>query len=617
MPSTPNDFRGMTPPRQSSAVRSSGEYSPVLARASWLRARARNALRRTVLISSVGTAVFVTALVSLVLLPRSAASRARTLTPRAEERVDTAPLVAGVTRARARLAAAEGSLGAARRTAAQYAETGQAPAPVETLPPELIARRDTLAAQNAALTRLITRAENAPLPASFRAIAAAPQLRADPTVRVLLDSLGEIEREREAFGAVGGVDPVFVALTARLTTVGRQIQGIAESRRAAIRRELALLRPPDPPTPTTVLAAVDTAAPLAAVADAAPRLLAAEQALAAARARNAELDRRAARARELANVSAPPVALLFASLVLGLIGGYATGLIAELRRPRVADAREAARVAEARVIAVVRPRPPVPERQRRRADRELPPLLDPQGETSRLLYLHIAASGSALPLVTVTGEEPAVVATVAANLAAAAAADARSTLLVDGDLEACAVAGVMRVPPEPGLAAIIEGTVDWARAIVTKGVGRDRSLDVVPAGAWFGEAGAAAPDAMVAETMRRDLARLARRYDLAVLVAPNTLAELGGASPLPSPDVLLCARIAHTRLANLAALARSLRGAGTRVRGVVLWDAEPPHVPTKEEMGVIRRPMASWTETRRTVATAGTPRSSRAVGVKE
>ena len=62
------------------------------------------------------------------------------------------------------------------------------------------------------------RADNAPLLGSFRALAEAPQMRGDPRVKQLLDSLVEIERERESFNAVGGVDPVFVALTARAAT---------------------------------------------------------------------------------------------------------------------------------------------------------------------------------------------------------------------------------------------------------------------------------------------------------------------------------------------------------------------------------------------------------------
>ena len=40
-------------------------------------------------------------------------------------------------------------------------------------------------------------------------------MRGDAQVKQLLDSLVEIERERESYNAVGGVDPVFAALTAR------------------------------------------------------------------------------------------------------------------------------------------------------------------------------------------------------------------------------------------------------------------------------------------------------------------------------------------------------------------------------------------------------------------
>src|SRR5207247_6060336 len=101
------------------------------------------------------------------------------------------------------------------------------PAPViDTFPPAARAQRDSLSAELATLNRLIDRAENAPLPTSYRALAASPTVAADPRVRVLLDSLADIERERNAFGAVGGVDPVYLSLTSRATAIGRQIQGI-------------------------------------------------------------------------------------------------------------------------------------------------------------------------------------------------------------------------------------------------------------------------------------------------------------------------------------------------------------------------------------------------------
>jgi hypothetical protein len=58
-------------------------------------------------------------------------------------------------------------------------------------------------------------------------------------VRVLVDSLTEVEREREAFGVVGGVDPIYVSLTARATTIGRAIQALGERRRAELEQAVA------------------------------------------------------------------------------------------------------------------------------------------------------------------------------------------------------------------------------------------------------------------------------------------------------------------------------------------------------------------------------------------
>ena len=97
--------------------------------------------------------------------------------------------------------------------------------------------RDSLAAQVAQLGRLLARAENAPLLGSYRALAEAPAMRGDASVNQLLDSLVEIERERESYNAVGGVDPVFVALTARANELGRAIEAVAIARRAGAARD--------------------------------------------------------------------------------------------------------------------------------------------------------------------------------------------------------------------------------------------------------------------------------------------------------------------------------------------------------------------------------------------
>ena len=100
------------------------------------------------------------------------------------------------------------------------------------------------------------------------------------------------------------MDPVFIELTARATTIGRSIQAIAQERRAVVRRELAVLRPA--PAAPAVIAIVDTSALLLRRDSAAAALAAGLQTLTQARRENRELGRRANRARDLANVTAPP-----------------------------------------------------------------------------------------------------------------------------------------------------------------------------------------------------------------------------------------------------------------------------------------------------------------------
>ena len=549
----------------------SGGQSRIDPRSRWMAARARTALRRPGLIGAVSGAAFIAALVALVLVPRGASRAARASVPRAEDRPDTTVAASLATRAQMALAAAEAQLASARATTVARAPD----IAVDTFSAEAIARRDSLAAGAATLGRLLTRAEGAPLPASYRALGEARELRADAGVRSLLDSLADAEREREAFGAVGGADPIFVALTSRVTDIGRAIQAIAERRYAEMRRSAAALRPA-PLAQAEPVAIVDTMPYVAVVAAARRESAAAESALRRERAAAIEFTRRVERARERANVGAPPVAMLAAALVLGLGCGFATALVRELRNPRIADAREAEAIVGARVLGVVRAETPSPDRTRRRADLAAPPLIDPTSSTYRMLYLHFAATGSRLPLVTLTGDEPEVLAVVSANLAAAAAYEARATLLVDADVATSTVAALLRLRPGLGLAGVLTGTIDWAEAIVTTTIGRDRALDVIPAGTPARRG----TELQATEEQRRDLARLARRYDLVVLVAPSARAGRVALHLLPAPDVVVCARVAFTTLAALASLVDELRSAGTRVRGIVLWDGVPPAVPT-------------------------------------
>ena len=538
----------------------------------WMSARSHNASRRLAVMGIVGGLVFVAALIAFVLVPRQAASVAVNVTAQLEERPDSGTAVAIRNRAAAEVAAADSVLAAARRFAA--------PAPVaaiDTFPPELVAQRDGLAETVATLSRLIERANNAPLPSSYRALGASSALAGDPQIQLLLDSLTEIERERDAFGAVGGVDPVYVALTSRATAFGRSIQAIAEARRDLVRGQLAMLRPA--PLRPVQQSRVDTARYVARRASAQQTYVGAVQALSEIRVTNQRIDRQSSRARDLANVGAPPLAMLAAAGVLALTLGFATAFGLELKRPSISDSREAEYVTGVRVLSVIQPNEMVMERSRRQADASAPPLIDVASESYRRLYLHLAATEANIPIVTVVGDDAGIVATVASNVAALAAYEARTTLLVDVDPVTSAIANVFRIPSNPGLAGILAGTADWPEATVQTTIGRDRILDILPSGTKR----AGPPDADAVERIQGDFARMERRYDLIVIAAPISYVKRGTASIIPGPDVILCVRAGRTRITDLKESVESLRALDLRIHGLVLWNDELPLIENQIE----------------------------------
>jgi Mrp family chromosome partitioning ATPase len=540
----------------------------------WMAARARNALRRVVVFGIVGGVVFIAALIAFVLVPRNASRKALAVAAQIEAKSDSSPAVAARDRYLAEVTTVDSTLDAARRAA----NPPLAPV-IDTFPPAVRAQRDSLGAELARLNRLIDRAENAPLPTSYRALAASPEVAADPKVRVLLDSLAGIERDRNAFGAVGTVDPVYLALTSRANAIGRSIQAVADAKRGEIRGKLALIRPtPAPVVKPTIT--VDTLKLLAQRATAQQSYSAAARQADQISTKNSRIDRQSARARELSNVGAPPWAMLAAAVVLALAVGFAASFGTELKRPHIADPREAEQVSGARVLTVIRPPEVVVERSRRQADVEAPPLIDVVSESYRTLYLHIASVEASVPIVTITGDDPGIVATVAANLAASAAYEARSTLLVDVDPTTCSVASVLRIRPDPGLSGIITGSATWPEAIVPTTIGRDRPLDVLPSGTRR----SGLPETSVVEEVKKELARMQRRYDFIIIAAPTSYVQRSASSIIPAPDVILCARIAHTTVGGLKTAVDTLRGADMRIHGLVLWDAEMPQLETREEM---------------------------------
>lgn len=539
----------------------------------WMSARARNALRRPALLGGIAATVFIGAIIAFVLVPRKASRRAQVVAATIESKQDSTGPARLRSVAMAKITTADSLLGAARKTPPPAAAVV-----IDTFPPAVIARRDTLTAAISRLGALIQQAEDVPLPSSYRTLGASPLVSGEIQMPPLLDSLAAIERDRAAYGAVGATDPGYAALSARASSIGRSITSIAIARRDRFRAELSSIRPPPASIPQAAF--IDTLTLLTDRVNAVREYQIANGVIGQIRAQNQRVDAQMVHARDLANLGAPPWAMLAAALVLAAALGFAGSLAVELRRPRIADAREAEQVSGERVLAVIGPAAELAERSRRQADVAAPPLIDVVSESYRRLYLHIASVGAGLPIVTVTGDEYEVVGTVASNLAASAAYEARSALLVDVDPSTCSVAAVLRVSPDPGLSGILTGTATWAEAIKPTTIGRDRPLDVLPSGTK--RSGMLEPH--VIESAKNEFARLQKRYDFIIIAAPTSYAQRTATSVIPLPDVLLTVRIGHTRLTSLKSAAESLRGTNMKIQGLVLWDAPLPQLDNKEEL---------------------------------
>jgi Mrp family chromosome partitioning ATPase len=529
-----------------------------------------------VFIGAVSIVTFIASLFALVIVPQQARRAAAQLRPSASARPDTEPTVAALTEAQRQTSAADSAVVNARAEYARQLAANTAAATADSAPAspafggDTRVRRDSIASDMALLGRLLARAENAPLLGSYRAVAEAPPMRGNAQARQLLDSLVEIEREREGYNAVGGVDPVFVALTARANELGRAIEGLAEARRAELRRELAALAPPPAPVGVAAHPLPDTLELLRVQQGAHDAAAGVANRLARERLELTRLDAREERARELANLGASPPAMLAAALIFGAVIGFGFALVDEVRHPRISDAYEAERATGLRVLGVISPLPPSPERGRRSSDRAAPPYIDPGADGHQLIYLHIATAGANVIMLTVTGDNPGVSAVVAINFVSIAADEARSTLLVDTDPVASTVSAALRLRASEGLSGLVRGKLSWPEAIRAARIGRESSIDVVPSG----------PDAPSLEEVKgllqRDANRLARRYDAIVLVSADEQVSKGLPSALPIPDVVYCVRAGQTPIAHLRRALEDIESAGGRVRGIVVWNAPDP-----------------------------------------
>jgi Mrp family chromosome partitioning ATPase len=332
---------------------------------------------------------------------------------------------------------------------------------------------------------------------------------------------------------------------------------------------------------------IDTAAWITERDSAQSRLGEAASALARAREKEIEYNRAVERATSEASFTAPPVALLGAALVFGVVLGFGSAFFDETRHPRVSDEHEVERVTGARVLATIRPRPRNPDRQRRASDRDAPPYFDPGADGYQLTYLHVARTGASRLVLTIAGEDTGIAAVIAANVAAIAADEARSAIVIDADSRTAPVAAALRIRAEPGLFDVIEHRIDWAEVTTQAVVGRDRTIDVIPSGL----SAVALDGTRVTDLMRNEGTRLARHYEAIVIVSTIEQAVAGLPGVLPIPDTILCARVGHTRLADLQSALDGVRAAGGNPLGLVLWDAVPPALPTPERIATAPRPL--------------------------
>lgn len=578
-------------------------------RARWLAARTRNAARHGLLMASVGAVVVIAALLLFVLVPqrvdRALAAQIAALSP---ER-DTLLLHVDLLAARRALTRLETSIAAAAiatRADATPPRFAAATADLSVVAPIPVAR-DSAAHD---LQQQLMRIRQAPLVESYRALADTRLLRDDARVRGLIDSIEQLHAEREAYAALSGPDARYALMTARLTQLGQHLTRFAESTYAT-----ALASAVAPEAATRAGAAVDTAtaAPLLVVRPpmtdsalehsrtaAADTVARTERALLDAATLNADLRARRKALRARMTLDIPPMAMLLASLVLGLVLGFAVVLWRELRRPTVGDEQELEALTRTRVIvhraatASLRA-----ARARRRADEHVPAILQPTDAAWPLLHLTLSSIGDVSRYVEVVADQPVLAGAVALNLSAVAAHESRATVLVDAAQRSGALLSLLPTSvlttasttmaatsryidddtardtvPDAAADAATEHSVhsrwDAPRSLA---IGRDTFIDIVlPRRVRSRQTGRDLGVARDAASIVDDLQRLAVHHDLAVYVTDH---DLNQHVPLET-DVVLCARPGVTTLAWLSHTMRQLEDRGRRVRAVVLWSADFP-----------------------------------------
>ena len=188
--------------------------------------------------------------------------------------------------------------------------------------------RDSLQSLATSLDELLDRATKAPLPSSFRGLATATALRGDRRTKTLNDSLDVLERQRAALGPTSGAERAPAEITERVNDVGARIREVAARRRARLARDIAQFE-----ASAGVGLEADSSAARAESDSASLAVHRAESMIAVVRSQNARTGTNRDTAATASSLSEPPAAMLVASYVLVVLGGFGWRLASELRQP--------------------------------------------------------------------------------------------------------------------------------------------------------------------------------------------------------------------------------------------------------------------------------------------
>lgn len=590
-------------------------------RSAWIAARARNASRQGVRIAAMGSIGVVLTLLALVLIPRE-------LDRQVQRRIDALPVApdtAGIVRAldslRLTLRAVQRDTvvepSGARLTSALALgadsitdSAGRGAVALGTTASGTPGAPNAPRADSAVLELMarVTRARNAPLADSYRALGESPLLRGNPRVASLVDSIDLVDREREAHAALGGPGARYAALTAKLTALGQQLVRIAEQRVA--RHVLSTITASTPSTGgRTPPGAMDSARadsvlrvdslgrPLAASVEVesaevtaararlidslSQRVTRVDSALTATRDTIARLA--AERSALVSRLSAtlPPFAMLLAALVIGLAAGYGAVLVREMRRPTVGDLAEVEAITTASVLlhgASSRPAHAAGAGRvdrRRRARPGISAIIDRTSDTFVLLHQSLTGVGDIVARADVISDDATVSAAVALSVAAVAAHESRAALVVERAVTTSPLSALLGATPRFTLGDVRAGRARAEEAVHVVPLDRDAHIDVLLAPTDHAAALDASADDASADRASAALVDAAtwtavrewgEQYDLRL-----DLVDARASSADAPADLLVCVRQGAT---SLRWLARVIRQAGLRqqrVRAVLVW----------------------------------------------